>query len=318
MRRLRIGLSFAMFAIIIASSVAYIASFGIRTGPPSNRVNLSMAVPDIKGIAVGSSVLLRGVPVGKVTNIKTAVNGATIEFYVDHDHRIPADTEVHLDNLSALGEAYVGLMPRTSGGPILRDGQVIPAESIKVPPSISELATGVVRVLNQFDPEQLKRILNEADAALPAPEQVLPNLARASMLLRNEAKGMHGRGQEVLDNFQTLLRNAGWVGPVLAELAEPVQEAGFGVANTYQAMMHTIEWNNPRDMELFGDYLNRIQAFLDARGPDIKVLSEAVTPHFKGIGGALMNFDSAQILSNILKDIPADGAITLHVAIPER
>lgn len=29
-----------------------------------------------------------------------------------------------------------------------------------------------------------------------------------------------------------------------------------------------------------------------------------------------MNFDSGQILANILKNIPEDGAITLHVAIP--
>jgi hypothetical protein len=31
-----------------------------------------------------------------------------------------------------------------------------------------------------------------------------------------------------------------------------------------------------------------------------------------------MNFDSAQILTNTLKSIPAEGAITLHVAVPDR
>lgn len=316
--KLRALLSFAMFGAIIAIAIGVIASFGVRTGLPANRTNLSMAVPDIKGLVVGSNVLLRGVPVGKVTNIKTAVSNATVEFYVDGNHPIPVDTDVRLDNLSALGEAYIGLVPRTSAGPMLKDGQGIATDSVKIPPSISELATSVVRVLNQMDPEQLKRILSESDAALPAPEQVLPNLARASMLIRNQATDMHGRGREVLDNFQTLLRNAGWVGPVLADLATPTRAAGFNISGVEQGMMHFIEWNNPRDIELFGDYLKRIQAFLDTRGPDIKVLTETLLPHFRGIGGALMNFDSGQILANILKSIPAEGAITLHVAIPDR
>lgn len=312
------ALSFAMFAAIIAFAVAVIASFGVRVGPPAHRTNLSMSVPDIKGLAVGSNVLLRGQAIGKVTQIKTGVTNAHVEFYIDGDRRIPANTDVRLENLSALGEAYIGLIPRTSDGPILKDGQQIAPELIGVPPSISQLATHVVRVLNQLDPAMLKRILGEADAALPAPEQVLPNLARASMLLRNQATGMQGRGQQVLENLQTLLRNAGWVGPVLGELASPVRAAGFGAAGTDQAMMHVVTWNNPRNIELFGEYLDRIQGFLDTRAPDLKVLTETLLPHFKGIGGALMNFDSAQILTNTLKSIPAEGAITLHVAVPDR
>jgi phospholipid/cholesterol/gamma-HCH transport system substrate-binding protein len=316
--KLKGALSFAMFGVIVAFAVSVIWSFGVRTGLPAHRTNLSVAVPDIKGLVVGSNVLLRGQPVGKVTEISTANSDATVTFYIDGDHRIPVDTDVRLDNLSALGEAYIGLAPRTIGGPAFKDGQRVSPKSIEVPPSISQLATSVVRVLNQLDPDQLKRILGEADAALPAPEQVLPNLAHASTLLRSQATSMHGRGQEVIDNFQALLRNAGWVGPLLGDLVSPVRAAGVGVAGTYQGMMHTLEWNNPRDMALFGDYLDRIQAFLDTRAPDLKVLTETLLPHFKGIGGALMNFDSGQILSNILKSIPKEGAITLHVAVPDR
>jgi len=48
------------------------------------------------------------------------------------------------------------------------------------------------------------------------------------------------------------------------------------------------------------------------------VISQALLPQFQGIGGALMNFDSAQILSNALSDIPEEGAITLHVTIPDQ
>jgi phospholipid/cholesterol/gamma-HCH transport system substrate-binding protein len=316
MRVVRNTLSFAAFAAIIIFAVSYIASFGLHFRLPEDRTNLSMAVPDVKGLVVGSNVLLRGVAVGKVTKIDTSVGDATIDFYVDGGRHIPVDSDVRLDNLSALGEVYIGLMPRTDQGPMLKDGEHIATESIIVPPSISELATSVVRVLNQSDPDQLKRIVGEADSALPDPQQVLPNITRASQLLRNMVVGMNGNGQQVLANFQTLLQNAGWVGPTLADIVPSLRAAGTGVSGTYTAMMNVVVWNNPANMQLFQKFLARIQNFLDTRGSDVKVLTQAMTPQFQGISGALMNFDTGQILSNALADIPEEGAITLHVTVP--
>lgn len=318
MRTAKNILSFTVFAAIIALAIVYIGSFGLHTGPPRQRINLSMNVPDVKGLVVGSSVLLRGAAIGKVTGISASVDHATINFYVGADQRIPVDSDVRLDNLSALGEAYVGFLPRTDHGPVLSDGQHIATEAVIVPPSISQLATTVVRMLDQMDPQQLKRILDEADNGLPDPGQVLPNLSRASLLSRNMATGMHGSGREVLNNFQTLLENAHWVGPQLAESNEPLLAVGMGIERTDSGMMRVVSWNNPKNMELFGQYLDRIQKFLDTRGPDLKVLGNALLPQFQGIGGALMNFDTAQILSNALSGIPEEGAITLHVRIPER
>ena len=66
----------------------------------------------------------------------------------------------------------------------------------------------------------------------------------------------------------------------------------------------------------FDRFLARIQKLLDNNGGDIKVVGEAFLPHIKGIAGALMNFDTGQILSNMLASLPEDGAITLHVTIP--
>ena len=317
MRTVKNIASFTAFAVIIALSAIYIGSFGIRARPPEHRINLSMDVPDVKGLVAGSSVLLRGVSIGKVTGTSSSVDQATVHFYIDGSQRIPVDSNVRLDNLSALGEAYIGFLPGSDSGPVLTDGQHIAAKDVVVPPSISQLATSVVRVLNQSDPQQLKRIIEEADAGLPDPNRVLPNLSRASLLTRNMMSGMHGQGREVLANFQTLLQHAGWVGPQLAAASQPVRNTGKLIAKLYQAMMHVIAWNNPTNMKLFGDFLARIQNLLDTRGPDLKVIGNALLPQFQGIGGALMNVDTAQILSNALSDIPEEGAITLHVTIPD-
>jgi phospholipid/cholesterol/gamma-HCH transport system substrate-binding protein len=309
-------LSFMAFAVMIVFALSYIGSLGVRVRPPSDRTNLSMTVADINGIVVDSNILLRGVPVGKVSHIASSVGGATIDFYVDGRFPIPADCDVRLDNLSALGETYIGLFPRRQSGPMLHDGQHIATELVEQPPSITELAASVTRLLNQLDPDALERIIGEADTALPDPNSVLPNLAHASELLRNTAADMHGQGRVLLSNFETLLQNAGWVGPVLASTAPKLSDSADKASKVLQGFSVGALEIHPDGMKKFGFFLDRVKKLLDANGGDLKVLGEAFRPRVRAIAGALLNFDPSQILANILDTVPEDGAITLRVTIP--
>jgi len=258
-------------------------------------------------------VLLRGAPVGKVTNTGTSIQTATIGFYVVGNFRIPVDTEVRLENLSALGESYIELVPRSDGGQMLKDNQHIAGESVVQQPSISELATSVVRVLNQLDPDALRRIIGESDAALPDPTTVLPNMARASTVLNNMVNGLNGQGRELLSNFQTLIYNAEWVGPALTALAPQVQVIGRNFQDFFKHFPILYGRGQPENFENLNNLVARIQGLLDDRGGDLKVLGEAFQPKLNTIAGSLMNFDTGQILDHFLQQVPADGTITLRV-----
>lgn len=313
--RLRDVVSFLAFGAIIVFVLGYFATLGLRINPPSDRTNLSMNVPDINGLVVGSNVLLRGVPVGKVTATSTSISAAaaTVDFYVDGQYRIPVDTEVRLENLSTLGESYVGLIPRSDSGAKLRNGQRISTERVAQPPSISELATSVTRVLKQMDPDALKRVITEADTALPDPTAVLPNLSRASVLLNNTVGEMNGRGRLLLGNFQTLLANASWVNPALTGLAPSVREIGRGIQDFYKHQPVLAQRGEPENVTNLNKLVGRIQNLLDDRGGDLKVLGEAFQPKLNAIAASLMNLDTGQLLDNFLQQVPADGTITLRV-----
>jgi virulence factor Mce-like protein len=308
--RLRDVVSFLAFGAIIVFVLGYFATLGLRVNLPSDRTNLSMNVPDINGLVVGSNVLLRGVPVGKVTGTSASIQAATVDFYVEGQYRIPVDTEVRLENLSALGESYVGLVPHGDGGQVLQNGQRISTERVVQPPSISELATSITRVLDQMDPGALKRVISEADTALPDPTTVLPNLSRASILLNNTVHEMNGRGRLLLGNFQTLLANAEWVNPILTGLTPPVREIGKGIQDFFKHIPTSFE---PGNISGLNKLVARIQNLLDDRGGDLKVLGEAFQPKLNAIAASLMNFDTGQLLDNFLQEVPADGTITLHV-----
>lgn len=314
---MRYVVSFMAFGVIVALSAAYIAALGVRVGKPDGRITVTMTVPEVNGLVVDSNVLLRGVPVGKVTEVQTALSGATVTFYIHGGQPIPVDSEVRLENLSALGESYIGLMPRTSSGPMFADGQRVAAEDVRQPASISELSTSLVRVLNQLEPARLERLVGEADVALPDPDVVLPNLARASVLLRNAVHSMDGRGAKMLDNFQTLLRNAGFVGPKVAEITPALYALGPEIYWMFVGAKGFVDdTGSPEALRNVGRLLQRVQTFLDDRGPDLKVFAEALTPNIQGIAAAAMNFDTGQILSNMLAAYPEDGVVTLRVKTP--
>lgn len=311
--RLRDAVSFLTFGLIIVVVFAYLWSLGIRVTPPSDRINLSMDVSDTNGLAVDSNILLRGAPVGKVTGLRTSIQAATIDFYVEGGYQIPVDTEVRLENLSALGESYIELVPRSDGGEMLKDDQHISTESVIQPPSISELATSVVRVLHQLDPDALARIISESNAALPDPTVVLPNLSRASVLFNNLVSGMNGQGRALLRNFQTLLQNAEWVNPDLTGITPYLLTTGVYWQDFYKSLPGFFSRDEPEGINNLNNLVARIQTLLDDRGGDLKVLGEAFQPKLNSIAGVLMNFDSGQILDHFLQQVPADGAITLRV-----
>jgi virulence factor Mce-like protein len=311
--RLRDVVSFLAFGAIIAFVLAYFTSLGLRVNPPSDRTNLSMSVPEINGLVVGSNVLLRGVPVGKVTSTSTTIAAATVDFYVDGQYRIPVDTEVQLENLSALGESYIGLVPHGDGGQVLRNGQQISTERVVQPPSISELATSITRVLDQMDPGALSRVISEADTALPDPTTVLPNLSRTSILLNNTVHEMTGRGRLLLGNFQTLLANAEWVSPILTSLTPQVRELGKVIQDFWKHIPVIMHRGEPGNLANLNKLVARIQNLLDDRGADLKVVGEAFQPKLNAIAASLMNFDTGQLLDDFLETVPADGTITLRI-----
>jgi phospholipid/cholesterol/gamma-HCH transport system substrate-binding protein len=314
---IKVAAVFGVFAVMVAAFLSYVAHLGVRVAPPADRTNLAMDVADVNNLVVGSNVLLRGVPVGKVERVDTSVSHATIHFFIDNKFKVPQDTLIRLENLSALGESYLELEPRKASGPVFTDGQRIPAESVVAPRSISELGASVVRTLNQLDAGRLHHVVNEADAALPDPYTVLPNLERAGKVLNNTTAGLNGRGRQALENLQSLLEHAGFVGSLIAQAAPDIKATGEYIPKLWNAgISENLRDDQPGDIYIFGKFMQRIQQFLDDRGADLRVLTEPLMPNVQAMASALRNIDSSQILSNLLAATPPDGAIELHVALP--
>ena len=62
----------------------------------------------------------RGVQIGKVTEVKLTETGAEATLTLDTSPKIPADLQAEVRSVSAVGEQYVDLRPRTDSGRICR------------------------------------------------------------------------------------------------------------------------------------------------------------------------------------------------------
>jgi phospholipid/cholesterol/gamma-HCH transport system substrate-binding protein len=122
----------------------------------------------------------------------------------------------------------------------------------------------------------------------------------------------------LLDNFQVLLQNAGFVGPALAGIAPGIRDLAPPLRVVWSDAITVGCLLMPEGVLDFSGLLTRIQKLLDDRGPDLRILGEATSANVKSIASALRNFDSSQILANLLATVPESGAIDLHVAVPPK
>ena len=112
-------------ASIIGVAVMLFAYMQVPTLLGIGRINVNLELPAAGGLYRFSNVTYRGVQVGKVTDVKLTETGAEATLTLDTSPKIPADLQADVRSVSAVGEQYVDLRPRTDSGPYLQDGSVI-------------------------------------------------------------------------------------------------------------------------------------------------------------------------------------------------
>lgn len=119
------------------------------------------------GIYERADVDLLGTRVGSVREIIPGPgSGTTVVLALDNGVKIPRDVTATIGNKSAIGEQYVELAPRTAGGPVLADGDVIPRESTTSPIDVSVLLGDLNALAGSIPSEDLATAMNELSAAL--------------------------------------------------------------------------------------------------------------------------------------------------------
>jgi phospholipid/cholesterol/gamma-HCH transport system substrate-binding protein len=147
-----------------------------------------------------SNVTYRGVQIGKVTGIELTPHGAKATLALDNSPKIPADLEAKVLSISAVGEYYVDLQPRTDSPPFLRDGSVIALRDSKIPQPIGPVLDQTNELIRSIPTDKLKILLDESFKAFNGAGYDFGSLFDSSAQLSGDLNGVADRARTLTED----------------------------------------------------------------------------------------------------------------------
>jgi phospholipid/cholesterol/gamma-HCH transport system substrate-binding protein len=190
-----LGVSYAMLQYV---GLPRILGFG--------QYHVSVALPAAGGLYANAVVTERGVPVGKVRDIRLGGRGAVADISLNNGVQIPADLHAAVRNTSAIGEQYLELTPRQAGPPYLQPGARVPERDVSLPTPPGLLLTDLTSLLNSVPRKQLNSTVNELYTAFNGSGPDLQRLLDSSSLLLAAARQHLTPTSKLLTELQPVLR----------------------------------------------------------------------------------------------------------------
>jgi virulence factor Mce-like protein len=126
------------------------------------KMTITLELPATGNLYRFSNVTYRGVQIGKVTAVGLTPHGAKATLSLDTSPKIPADLQAEVRSISAVGEQYVDLRPRTDSPPYLRDGSVIAVSDTTIPQPIGPVLDQTSKLINSIPKGKLSELLDES------------------------------------------------------------------------------------------------------------------------------------------------------------
>jgi phospholipid/cholesterol/gamma-HCH transport system substrate-binding protein len=190
-----LGVSYAMLQYV---GLPRILGFG--------QYHVSVTLPAAGGLYANAVVTERGVPVGKVADIRLGGHGAIADISLNNGVQIPTDLRAAVRNTSAIGEQYLELTPQQAGRPYLQPGATVPERDVSLPTPPGTLLTNLNSLLNSVPRNQLNATINELYTAFNGSGPDLQRLLDSSGLLLATARQNLAPTSKLVTELQPVLR----------------------------------------------------------------------------------------------------------------
>lgn len=321
MRRPRLTsvLSLASILLVAIAASAYLL-FGIaRVDWFEKPTTARMLIPNSATLVPRSPVLLSGIRVGEVTSVSNTAEGVEVRFDIDEGRRIPADSTVLIEALSALSEPYIEFRPHTTDGPYIQDGQLVHSLTIATPRSMPEVARSVTALLRQLDPNAVASIIETFTQALDGTESVVPQLTHASDLLAETLLQRAPKIRAILENAQVPGPDVAVAGADMAESGPQLDAFGGKVKGVVDSIQVLLNARPVPEAYTTGTglipFLHELDDYLERAGPDLKKLYPTIGPLLAKGGDTFQGIDLSALIAQALASVSPNGAVELQVTV---
>ena len=126
------------------------------------RMTVTMELPAAGGLYRFGNVTYRGVEIGKVTSVALTRDGAKATLSLNTSPKIPANLVAEVRSISAIGEQYVELRPRTDSPPYLHNGSVIAMRDTTIPQDVGPMLDQASALIASIPKDKLHALLDES------------------------------------------------------------------------------------------------------------------------------------------------------------
>ena len=192
-------------ASVVGIGVMLVAYLQVGTLLGVGRMTVTLELPRTGGLYQFSNVTYRGVQLGKVTEVRPTRTGAQATLSLDTSPKVPADLQARVLSVSAVGEQYVDLVPRTDSGPYLQNGSVIPAKDTTVPQAVGPMLDQVSALLKSIPKDRIPDLLEESFKALNGTADNLAALADSTSRLSADFNSSGQQARTLIEDSRPLL-----------------------------------------------------------------------------------------------------------------
>ncbi|MCH9668644.1 MAG: MCE family protein [Actinomycetia bacterium] len=291
--------------VIVGMAGVLVMFFGYMRVPTLlgiGRLIVTVELPASGGLYHFSNVTYRGVQMGRVTAVRLTETGAEATLSLDRSPKIPADLEAAVRSVSAVGEQYVDLLPRTDSGPYLENGARIPMSDTSIPQPVGPMLDQLSALVQSLPKDRIPDLLDETFLALDGAGPDFGSLLDSLATLSEDADG-------VSDQMRTLVDDGG---PLLESQAETT-EAIRTWARSLSGITGQLVQNDPQIRALLQNgpgFAQEVGQLLDQVKPTLPILLANLTT----VSQLFVTYNPA--LEQLLVLFPAVIAVNQSVSPP--
>lgn len=238
------------------------------------RITVTLELPAAGGLYRFANVTYRGVQLGKVTSVELTPKGAKATLSLSTSPKVPADLAAcperpgppdqcgaHVLSVSAVGEQYVDLRPRTDSAPYLHEGSVIAVRDSTIPQPVGPMLEQVNALVTSIPKTKLGQLLDETFKGFNGAGYDLGSLFDSTTTLSRDASGVVDRTKTLTEDSGPLLDSQARTTDSIRQWARSLAGISDVLAND-DANVRTVLRNGPEAANEASRLLNDIQPTL--------------------------------------------------------
>jgi len=256
-------------ASIVGVTVMLFAYMQVPTLLNVGRLTVTLELPAAGGLYRFANVTYRGVQIGKVKSVALTENGAEAVLSLNTSPKIPADLEANVLSVSAVGEQYVDLRPRTDSGPYLEDGSRITASNTTIPQQVGPMLDQLSTLVDSIPGDRISDLLDETFKAFNGAGPDFGSLLDSGATLSEQLNSVSDKSRALIDDSGPLLDSQ-------AETADSIRTW----ARSLEGVSAQLVQNDPQIRALLQrgpGFASEVSALLNQIKPTLPVLLANLT-----------------------------------------